>query len=110
MASGVNLGPLVARSSPGFSGTAVFAGLAPDPLDPASQDGRFRRLNVPGVGRVRVVLRDNLMTVAETRSAPDGTWLIDRLKPDLDYVVIGFDDTGQQNAAIQDWVRPALAE
>ncbi len=48
--------------------------------------------------------------VGEAISALDGTWRIDGLTPVLDYMVIGRDDTGQQNAAIQDWVKPHVPE
>ena len=48
--------------------------------------------------------------VATTRSAADGSWRVDYLDPLEIYVVIGFDDQGRVNAAIQDWVRPALMD
>lgn len=91
-------------------GNGVFAGLAPDPADSESPDGRFRRLNVPGRGRIVVLERGSGRAVGSTVSAPDGTWRIDGLNPELFYAVVGWDDTGQQNAAIQDWVRPATPE
>ena len=87
-------------------GTGVFAGLAPDPTNPDSPDGRFRKLNVPSRGRIVVYERASGRAIASTMSALNGTWQIDGLNPALFYTVIGFDDAAQQNAAIQDWVRP----
>lgn len=100
------------RSSPHtpYAGPGFFAGLAPDPADPESPDGRFRILNVPSRGRITVHARDSMRVVAETLSASDGTWMVKHLNPALTFVVIGWDDTGVQNAAIQDWLKPALPE
>lgn len=39
-------------------------------------------------------------------SAADGTWRADFLSNHYRYVVMGFDDTGVVNAAIQDWITP----
>ena len=94
----------------GYSGAGYFAGLAPDPAIPDSPDGRFRKLNVPAVGRILIVERSSLAVVGDTLSAPDGTWQISGLNPSLVYTVIGLDDTGEQNAAIQDWVKPHVPE
>jgi len=87
-------------------GSGYFAGEPPDPGDPESVDGRFRILNVPARGRVVVYERGSMLPVAHTLSASDGTWRVDWLDPLRDFIVIGFDDAGVQNAAIQDWVRP----
>jgi hypothetical protein len=73
-------------------------------------DGRARIQNVPGAVRVNVHERGAMRLVATTRSAADGTWRVDYLDPLEIYVVIGFDDQGRVNAAIQDWVRPALMD
>ena len=100
------MGIIDASRSDWVRGGGFFAGLAPDPGDPESVDGRFRKLNVPGVGRVVVYERGSMLPVADTLSASDGTWRIDWLNPDLKFVVIGFDDTGAVNAAVQDWVSP----
>lgn len=93
-----------------FRGDGWFAGLAPDPLVPDSPDGRYRVVNVPMRGRITVHERSTMICVAETLSAADGTWRIDNLDRGVDYTVIGWDGTGAQNAAIQDWVRPAAME
>jgi hypothetical protein len=87
-------------------GAGYFAGEAPDPGDPESPDGRFRKLNVPAVGRVVVFERGSMLPVADTLSALDGTWRIDWLDPARKFVVIGFDGSGAVNAAIQDFVSP----
>lgn len=97
-----------AAPSRAWAGVGFFAGLAPDPLDPGSPDGRFRILNEPSRGRITVHERGSLVCVAETLSAPDGTWEVRGLNPNFSYVVIGWDETGFQNAAIQDWVKPAV--
>jgi hypothetical protein len=91
-------------------GDGYFAGLAPDPADPDSPDGRFRILNVPARGRITVHERSTMRCIAETLSATDGTWSVLKLSRAYDYTVIGWDDRGTQNAAIQDWVRPAPME
>lgn len=88
----------------------MFAGQPPDPLDPESPDGRFRRANVPGRGLVTVHERSSMITVASTLSRDDGTWEVRNLAPGVIYTVIGWDGTGQQNAAIQDWVKPHVPE
>lgn len=100
------LGIIDATRSGRVRGHGFFAGLAPDPLDPDQIDGRFRILNVPARGKVVVFERGSMLPVASTLSAADGTWLIEWLDPLHDFIVMGFDDTGAQNAAVQDWVRP----
>ncbi len=42
-----------------------------------------------------------------TVSAPDGTWRINYLSMQFAYLVLGQDDRGLVNAAVQDWVLPA---
>lgn len=93
-----------------WRGQGILAGLAPDPVDPDSPDGRFRVLNVPARGRIVVYERGSMLPVAQTFSAIDGTWMIDNLSSDTYYTVVGWDGTGQQNAAIQDWVRAHVPE
>lgn len=88
-----------------YRGHGYFAGEA---SVSGSPDGRFKILGVPARGRIVVLERSTLNIVAETLSAEDGTWHIDYLDPTLVCTVIGFDDTGAQSAAIQDWVKPAL--
>lgn len=100
------VGVIEATRSDRVRGHGFFAGLAPDPLDPDQVDGRFRILNVPTRGRVVVFERRSMLPMASTLSAADGTWRINWLDPALDFIVLGFDETGAQNAAVQDWVRP----
>lgn len=100
------IGVLDATRSARLRGAGYFAGEAPDPSNPDSVDGRFRILNVPSRGRVVAYERGSMIPAAHALAAADGTWRIDWLDPARDYIVIGYDDTGAQNAAIQDWVRP----
>lgn len=48
--------------------------------------------------------------VAMTRSKADGTWRVEGLDMSRKFLVIGFDDRGNYNAAIQDWISPAPLE
>lgn len=90
----------------GFNGHGLIAGMAPVDPDPDAPDGRFKRLNVPSRGRIVVLERSTTRIIAMTRSAADGTWLIGGLNPSHIYTVVGFDDDGLVNAAIQDWITP----
>lgn len=85
------------------TGTGYLAGEAPSGGSP---DGRFKLNNVPAVGRITVHERDTMLLAAETMSAADGTWLVEDLDMAVVYTVIGWDDAGNWNAAIQDWVMP----
>ena len=87
-----------------FRGPGYMAGEAPESGEPDALDGRFKILNVPSRGRVVVMERSTLTVVDATLSKSDGTWRIDGLSTTLAYTVIGFDDRGLQNAAIQDWI------
>jgi hypothetical protein len=90
-----------------YAGSGFLAGQAPAvPSDPNSPDGRFRILNVPSRGRVCVFERGTINCVASVLSAADGTWRVSYLDTTRPFTVIGYDDIGQQNAAIQDWVYP----
>ena len=89
-------------------GRGHIAGEAPASADPGEPDGRFRKLNVPSQGRIDVLERRSRICVASVISKLDGTWRVDGLNPALHYVVIGYDDLKQQNAAIQDWIVPAV--
>ena len=100
------VGAIEVTRSDGVRGPGYFAGEAPDPLDPDAVDGRFRILNVPSRGRIIVYERESMRAMASTLSASDGTWRINWMHPMRDFIVLGFDDTGAQNAAVQDWVRP----
>lgn len=96
---------IIVSPAAAYRGHGYFAGEAPVSGSP---DGRFKILGVPAKGRIVVFERTSMIIVAETMSASDGTWRIDYLDPTLLYTVIGYDDTGAQNSAIQDWVKPAL--
>lgn len=100
------------RSSSGqaWAGLGYLAGEAPKTNDPAEPDGRLRILNQPAQGRIMVFERGSGLCVASTMSRADGTWRVDRLHPAFRFTVIGFDDLGRQNAAIQDWIAPAARE
>ena len=105
-----NLGVHAVRANHFYFGAGIFAGRAPDPEVPDSPDGRFRKLNQPARGRIVLLDRGSLRIVASTLSEEDGTWSIERLNESLFYMVLGLDDSGQQNAAIQDWVKPYVPE
>ena len=90
-----------------FQGRGYLAGEAPLTPDPDEPDGRFKILNVPSRGRVSVYERVSMTCVRSTLSAADGTWRVEYINPDMRYVVIGFEDRGLQNAAVQDWIAPA---
>lgn len=85
-----------------------LAGQAPTEEQP-DLDGRFRIMNQPAVGRIMVFDRITMQPVAVTRSSADGTWRVDGLNPGRKYLVVGLDDRGLHNAAVQDWILPALA-
>ena len=89
-------------------GNGYFAGEPPATSDPDDPDGRARILNVPSRVRVFVYEIGTMLCVAETMSAADGTWQVICLDPTLFYTIIGRDGRGLNNAAIQDWVQPAL--
>jgi len=91
-----------------LGGRGYLAGKAPDTAVPDSPDGRFRMLNVPAIGRVVALERSTMRIAGATVSHPDGTWRIDGLSTHRQFVVIGFDEHGRYNAAVQDWVTPAV--
>jgi len=95
---------VVSRASAAFRG--FLAGEAPTVEQP-DVDGRLRIMNQPSVGRIMVLDRITMSPVALTRSLPDGTWRVEGLDMGRKYLVIGLDDRGLQNAAIQDWISPA---
>lgn len=90
----------------GLGGNGYIAGEAPDSSDPETMDGRYRVLNVPSVGRITVHERGTMRCVAQTFSDSNGTWNIDKLNTSSIFFVVGWDEKGAQNAAIQDWVKP----
>lgn len=108
--TGRRIGGLAMVRHAAFRGGGYFAGLAADPAVPASPDGRLRILNAPARRRVSVVERSTLIAVDSTLSAADGTWAITGLDTTVNYLVLGLDGSGVQNAAVQDWVKPALPE
>lgn len=93
-----------------WAGMGFLAGTAPVSGDPEAPDGRLRILNQPAVGRILVLDRRTFEVVASTRSRPDGTWRVNRLRMDMKFLVVGVDDRGNVNAAVQDWVSPAPME
>lgn len=91
-----------------WAGSGYIAGDAPTSQGPDAPDGRFKILNVPSVGRIVVLERNTFEVVAMVRSNSAGIWRIAGLNPALAYLVLGIDDRGLQNAAVQDWVMPAV--
>lgn len=47
-----------------------------------------------------------MTVVADFDSAQDGTWRVEYLA-DAEYLVLGLDESGTVNAAVQDRVRPS---
>ncbi len=93
-----------------WAGRGYLAGSAPVSTDPDALDGRLRILNQPSIGRIMILDRRTFDVVATTRSRADGTWRVDRLMLDMKFLVVGVDDRGNVNAAVQDWVAPAPME
>lgn len=93
-----------------WAGRGFLAGSAPVSSDPDALDGRLRILNQPSIGRIMILDRRTFDVVAVTRSRADGTWRVDRLMLDMKFLVVGVDDRGNVNAAVQDWVAPAPME
>ena len=90
----------------GYLGNGYLAGQAPASPAPEDPDGRAKILNVPS--RVRIVAFDRAthFPVSSTLSGVDGTWRISSLDENRKFFVVGFDDRGLVNAAIQDWITP----
>lgn len=91
-------------------GKGYIAGEPPAGPGEEDPDGRARILNEPSVVRIDVFDRRRMEIVRSTRSAPDGTWRVNGLDPGRSYLVIGYDDRGVVNAAVQDWVQPHVPE
>jgi len=102
--------PALVSTAQAYAGRGFLAGQAPSGTDPDEVDGRFRILNQPAQGRILVFDRGTTNCIASLLSKADGTWRLNRLDPNVILTVVGYDDSGQQNAAIQDWVRPAVEE
>lgn len=90
-----------------LAGFGYLAGSLPANGDPDSPDGRFRVMNAPARGRVVALERGTLRIAGAAISAADGTWRIEGLPLNVHFLVVGFDDQGNYNAAAQDWVLPA---
>lgn len=103
----INAVRIGARIAPGlrWAGSGYFAGEAPTEDNPV--DGRYRILNVPARGRVSLHERTTMICIGSVLTHADGTWRIDGVDPTLVCTIIGWDDTRQHNAAIQDWVSAA---
>ena len=91
-----------------FVGRGYIAGEPPASSALGEPDGRFKILNVPSRGRIGVYERGSMLCVRSTCSGADGTWRVENLSTAYTYVVIGFDDRHIENAAIQDWIMPAV--
>lgn len=106
--TGVRIGGVRVSVASRWVGRGYLAGQLPADASPGSPDGRFRILNKPSIGRIVVFDRETLEPVAATISRSDGTWEIQHLEAKRRYLVVGFDDRGEVNAAVQDWVVPAV--
>ncbi len=89
-----------------YAGRGYIGGDLPATADPDEPDGRAKILNVPSRVRVMAYDRSTMRCLGQAISQPNGSWRIEHVREDIAYVVIGFDDRGQVNAAIQDWIRP----
>lgn len=98
---------LFSRAAP-YAGRGYLGGDLPQGEEVDAPDGRARILNVPSRVRITVLDRGTMQVVGAAISHADGTWRVSGLSLDFLYMVIGSDERGLQNAAIQDWVRPAL--
>ncbi|WWW33863.1 hypothetical protein V8017_11625 [Stenotrophomonas rhizophila] len=105
---GTNVGLTRVLMAYRWAGKGYLAGDAPVGSDPDAPDGRFKILNQPSVGRIVVLERTSMIVVAMARSTPAGIWRVRGLNPSMRYMVLGIDDRGLQNAAVQDWVLPAI--
>lgn len=90
-----------------FAGRHYVGGVAPDEGVADAPDGRAKILNVPSRVRIVVMERSSMTVVGATVSKPNGTWSLEFLSVDFDYIVLGLDDRGRVNGAVQDWVKPA---
>lgn len=93
-----------------LTGFGYLAGSLPASGEPDAPDGRLRMMNAPAQGRVVALERGTLRIAGSTVSRSDGTWRIDGLPLDVYFTVLGFDDRGNFNAAVQDWVKPSPME
>lgn len=93
-----------------LTGFGYLAGSLPETSAPDSPDGRFRVMNSPARGRVVALERGTLRIAGSAISKADGTWRIEGLPVNVYFLVVGFDDQGNYNAAAQDWVLPAAMD
>lgn len=91
-------------------GRGRVGGDPPSSLDPDAPDGRFKRLNVPGRGRVDIFDRAGMLQLATVWSQSDGTWEFVGLNLTRHLMIIGRDETATVNAAVQDWILPVEIE
>lgn len=99
MQFGLRCFPMLPFRGPGYLGGDAPAGGGGD--DP---DGRAKIVNVPSRVRILAFERSTMLCVGEAISKADGTWVMPLMSSSLVFTVIGFDDRGLVNAAIQDWV------
>lgn len=108
--NGRSIGRVALSVGSRWAGVGYLAGTAPASDTPDAPDGRLRIMNHPAIGRLMILDRRTFDVVATTRSRRDGTWRVDRLALDMKFLVVGVDDRGNVNAAVQDWVAPAPME
>lgn len=102
--------PMFVCRDPAVAGHGFIGGEAPYSSDPEAPDGRSRILNEPARVRVLVISRLSLRAIDSVLSNPDGTWRVENLNPNMDFIVLGLDGLATVNAAVQDWVRPHVPE
>lgn len=64
----------------------------------------------PAERRIILFERATFQVVRDTWSRPDGTYLLDRLNPDHEYLVLAVDHKKQYEPVAYDFVRPAVPE
>ncbi|SNU78701.1 Uncharacterised protein [Neisseria zoodegmatis] len=64
----------------------------------------------PAERRILLFERGTFKLVRGAWSRPDGTYLLDRINPDRDYLVLALDHKRQYEPVAYDFVRPAVPE
>ncbi|MBF0803365.1 hypothetical protein IR141_03195 [Neisseria sp. 19428wB4_WF04] len=64
----------------------------------------------PAEQRILLFERETFALVRGVWSRPDGTYLLDRINPDRDYLVLALDHKRQYEPVAYDFVRPAVPE
>ncbi len=64
----------------------------------------------PAERRILLFERETFKLVRGVWSRPDGTYLLDRINPDRDYLVLALDHKKQYEPVAYDFVRPAVPE